>query len=1343
MRYNNDRGRIISIYIVFLMIFISGIGFGFGLLAVDHKSVTGLEATTNLETNTTAEAEAQNIDYKIRNFITEEKTASKPSVFPSRSTSRNPETNWPMLKNTPDRTGASSSSVPGSENAKILWSNQTSPSSASPVVAYGKVYMATGNGYIYCFEETTGRLRWKARLTQDDYASISTPAINTGHIVAFSSGDGSVHRINAYTGELNWTYKLPGTGTTINISYIDHPILIHNGLVFFGAPDKYFYCLDETIGKLVWRYKTDSGLTYDYGITGGAALEGDSVYFGANDGYLYAMDVDGIIDGNDGFITNETENNTKDGDVLWKFYTGDSICSTPVIFQDYVYITVGVYSSSLVDYQIYKLFCINRSMGVKVWDFTTEDHIISSPAIAENRVFFGSLDKKVYCLATDTNTSYWVPKTTNGAIRSSPAVTPGDPGGKVVIGSMDNKLYCYRTNTGVKDWELKLNGPITASPALANDRIFINSQQGKLYSIGVPDTKRPTILSTSPAPNENNVPVSRDITIIFDEPLDLASISTKNIIIENIKKESEPVEVDYDDSTWTITIRPKGYLNVLENYTVTISTRISDCAGNKLDGDFSWSFTTSTNNPPELTNAKVAPIRGYLGTDFEFTVLYMDSDNNPPGQSGKDIKLYIDNETIGKRMDLDRNPGIPGMWNDNDYTNGQQYKLIKKIKPEGIHSFRIWCSDGQDSNTTTVMHQPVVLGAPILKPIPEQYAQEDSELVLNLSEYLSDPDTPLEQLIVNVNSSYVQVNNTVITFLYPNSFNYPSGRTFELVNISITDNDFFTNSQIKIWVEAINDPPVITSIPNLIAIEMREKRINLSNYILDVDNATSELNITEDSQYAYIYGLDIVFHYPPGIKSEKVKLNVSDGEFWSLGNINVKIVSSEVSFVLGDIPMLEVIEDIEFTIDLVEYIIIIKGSTENLALECSSIYAQIEKLTLTFLYPDSFTYSDSNSFENVTITVTDEMLNYTLSTSISITITSVNDGPILNNATIDPAYGNISTSFTFKVYYYDIDGSNNIKVHVVVDEHRYALKKISGDKFKYPGIEYTISKVMDIGYHYFHFTCNDGTGAPNSQCSTEESNFFVTGNLAGQLKPGPGYNETGLDENDLDADGIPDLWELDYGLDPTNQSDALADFDGDNFNNLLEYFGHDGLPGGNDSTDPKNATDKPQIDFEHLTSSEPNLKQWQLIIAVIVVIIIVIITIYYLFLSHGVNKTIKVSKRPPQSKMPESTDSVSSEVEPEDKDIDAEITDGSEFESEFEVVDLEAGTSASENVVPVTEVDLSMEDQPFLDSDVPEEDLDIASKKSTEERTDKQDTPARPKNKGSRKKPKKKPKRSK
>src|SRR5262249_61032886 len=66
----------------------------------------------------------------------------------------------------------------------------------------------------------------------------------------------------------------------------------------------------------------------------------------------------------------------------------------------------------------------------------------------------------------------------------------------------------------------------------------------------------------------------------------------------------------------------------------------------------------------------------------------------------------------------------------------------------------------------------------------------------------------------------------------------------------------------------------------------------------------------------------------------------------------------------------------------------------------------------------------------------------------------------------------------------------------------------------------------------------------------------------GQVGGYPEYR--GEPVKDSDGDGMPDEWELKYGLNPNDPSDAAKDKDGDGYTNLEEYL---------NGTDPTKAVD--------------------------------------------------------------------------------------------------------------------------------------------------------------------------
>jgi hypothetical protein len=61
--------------------------------------------------------------------------------------------------------------------------------------------------------------------------------------------------------------------------------------------------------------------------------------------------------------------------------------------------------------------------------------------------------------------------------------------------------------------------------------------------------------------------------------------------------------------------------------------------------------------------------------------------------------------------------------------------------------------------------------------------------------------------------------------------------------------------------------------------------------------------------------------------------------------------------------------------------------------------------------------------------------------------------------------------------------------------------------------------------------------------------------IIGDVKQAGGYPEyKGQAVKDTDGDGIPDWWELKYGLDPNDPSDATKDPSGDGYTNIEKYI---------------------------------------------------------------------------------------------------------------------------------------------------------------------------------------------
>ncbi len=108
------------------------------------------------------------------------------------------------------------------------------------------------------------------------------------------------------------------------------------------------------------------------------------------------------------------------------------------------------------------------------------------------------------------------------------------------------------------------------------------------------DTTPPTVLSTSPPDGANGVSTTTSVTAIFDEPMDVATITTSTVELRDADNTLvSATAVTYDGGTNTAMLTPSSPLKVSTLYTATVTTGVTDLSGNALATNFSWSFTTA------------------------------------------------------------------------------------------------------------------------------------------------------------------------------------------------------------------------------------------------------------------------------------------------------------------------------------------------------------------------------------------------------------------------------------------------------------------------------------------------------------------------------------------------------------------------------------------------------------------------------------------------------------------------------------------------------------------------------------------------------------------------------
>ena len=215
--------------------------------------------------------------------------------------------------------------------------------------------------------------------------------------------------------------------------------------------------------EAVWILQTGAA------IWGTPAISDGTVYFGSDDGNLYAVD-------------------TKNGSLRWKFLTQGIVRSRPAI------VGALAYFASDDGY----LYAVEAQSGTQTWrtdignflprdkrenlgtstDPTGWDYTQSSPVVVDGQVYVGSLDGNVYALAADTGKINWTFKT-GQKVRATPTLAYG----VLFIGSWDECMYALNALTGQMLWKIPVGGEVQTTALVANGLVYTASRKASVVAL--------------------------------------------------------------------------------------------------------------------------------------------------------------------------------------------------------------------------------------------------------------------------------------------------------------------------------------------------------------------------------------------------------------------------------------------------------------------------------------------------------------------------------------------------------------------------------------------------------------------------------------------------------------------------------------------------------------------------------------------------------------------------------------------------------------------------------------------------------------------------------------------
>jgi len=289
-----------------------------------------------------------------------------------------------------------------------------------------------------------GTVLWEFK-TGDEVPS--SPAIGPDGTLYVGSTDKKLYAINGKSGVKLWEFETGG--------WVSSPAIAADGTIYVSS-DK-LYALDGKTGTKKWEYKTEDwkdadGNTYSEVTTEAAIGDDGTVYFGAYDKKIYALD-------------------SKTGTKKWDFSfekereKRDTDALTPTIGTDgTVYL-----GTSNGEYFLTKgwIYALDGKTGVKKWGRQVGG-VATSPSIGpDGTVYVGTDSGDLLALDEKTGDTVWIfdPPSARD-VDSSPVIGMD---GTIYIAPLHTTVYAFDGKTGKTKWTAKKGPYLGNSPAIGAD----------------------------------------------------------------------------------------------------------------------------------------------------------------------------------------------------------------------------------------------------------------------------------------------------------------------------------------------------------------------------------------------------------------------------------------------------------------------------------------------------------------------------------------------------------------------------------------------------------------------------------------------------------------------------------------------------------------------------------------------------------------------------------------------------------------------------------------------------------------------------------------------------------
>jgi outer membrane protein assembly factor BamB len=341
------------------------------------------------------------------------------------------------------------------------------------------VLVGSCSGTFYALDRQTGQLRWSYDAKQDGGpVSFHGDALIAGSLLligADSAKHGGIYAFDLSSGKVRWKYSAQTTAGDSRGVTTD--IVRDGNSIYATAQGDQLLCFDLATGTVRWKFPSKFDGT-KFAWSNSPAAAGDIIYFGGQDGVLYALYADSgkVLWQTDLRAESQAASVAPGSQILWQQNLPVTVSTSPVLFGG------DVYAATSAGY----FYRVRASDGKPLASLNVHGSPWRYVALTPHHLVLMTND--LVSLGLDSLRVQWLNKPPTVGTKCQWTMARPYVWRDEVLAGDNGHLYAYRLTDGTLAWSHDFLGQTIRGIGVTEDTLYVGTLHGMVYAF-VPPAK--------------------------------------------------------------------------------------------------------------------------------------------------------------------------------------------------------------------------------------------------------------------------------------------------------------------------------------------------------------------------------------------------------------------------------------------------------------------------------------------------------------------------------------------------------------------------------------------------------------------------------------------------------------------------------------------------------------------------------------------------------------------------------------------------------------------------------------------------------------------------------------